>query len=208
MAVEFALYLITDRTLCKPKTLPATVAAACRAGVRAVQLREKDLSPREVLALARRIQAVADRCGAQLFINDRVDIAQAVGAAGVHLTERSISVEAARAILGPRALIGVSTHSVRGAVAAEKGGADFVTFGPIFPTRSKGPDVRAAGLGGLKRVAERVSIPVFAIGGITPDRAAECLRAGASGIACISAVMAAPNVRSAVRAFREAMGRL
>jgi len=208
MPVEFAFYLMTDRTLCKPKSLPVAVDTACRAGVRAVGLRERDLTPRELHDLAKRVKAMTDRHEAILLIHDRADIAAAVGAAGVHLDEHGIPVEAARAILGPDAIIGVAAGTIEAAVAAEGGGASFVTFGPVFQTQTDGPYPTAVGPGSLERVAARLSIPVLATGGISPERVAECMRAGARGIAAASAVMGAPHIKTAVRTYRDAIGRL
>ncbi|MBN1421503.1 MAG: thiamine phosphate synthase [Planctomycetes bacterium] len=208
MPVDFAFYLMTDRALCKPKTLPVAVDNACRAGVRAVGLREKDLSARDLHDLAKRVKSMTDRHEALLIIHDRADIAAAVGAAGVHLDERGIPVEAARAILGHDAIIGAAAGTLEAAVVAEGGGANFITFGPIFQTRTDEPYPTPVGPGSLERVAARVSIPVFATGGISPERVAECMRAGARGIAAVSAILAAPHIKTAVRTFRDAIGAL
>lgn len=182
--------------------------AACEAGVRAVQLREKDLSPREVFELAEKVQAVLRPGGARLFINDRADVARAAGAAGVHLPENGLPVGAARRALGPEGLVGVSTHDSDGARRAEDAGADFVAFGPVFFTPSKAVYGPPVGLGGLEAVARRVAIPVFAIGGVRPGRARPCIDAGARGVAVISAVLSAPEPGATVREFAKELGGL
>ena len=204
--VDFRFYLITDRHRCGGRPLAAVVRAAVEAGVCAVQLREKDLASGALLALA---QSIAPSLGkAALLINDRADVAQAVGARGVHLTERSLPVEVIRRFLPPLALIGVSVHNLAGAQRAQEGGADFILFGPVFETPSKIAYGPPQGVDRLREIARSVSLPLFAVGGITPERAPSCLDAGADGVAAIGAVMAAPDVPRAVAAFREALGGL
>ncbi len=136
MPVDFKLYLITDRKQTK-LPLPEAVRLALQGGVPAVQLREKDLPVRELLALAQELRAITREFGAKLFVNDHVDVAVAVEADGVHLGHQSMPVDAARKIVGSRMLIGVSTHSAQEAKDAEARGADFITFGPVFETPSK-----------------------------------------------------------------------
>lgn len=199
--VDFSLYLITDRHQTAGRDLPAVVEEALAGGVRAVQLREKDLSPRELLELALTMRELTGRYGAKLIINDRADIALAAGADGVHLGEASIPAAAVRRILGPNRLIGVSCHGKEGALAAEKSGADFITFGPVYPTPSKalyGPPV---GVEQLAETAALLDIPVFALGGIRRENTPEALAAGAAGVALISAVVAAGNPAEGARAF-------
>ena len=182
------------------------VGEAVGAGVRAVQLREKDASPAELLALAHALGPVLG--DAALLINDRADVAQAARARGVHLTERSLSAAVVRSLMPPPALIGVSVHDLAGALRAQEDGADFVVFGPVFETPSKAAYGTPQGLGRLGEMVRGIDLPVFAVGGITPECAASCLEAGAAGVAAIAAVMAAPDVARAVRAFREALGGL
>jgi len=166
-----------------------------------VQLREKDLSPRELLELASVIRALTGRHGAKLLINDRADIALAAGADGVHLGEASIPVAAARRILGPERLIGVSCHDTVGALAAEKSGADFITFGPVYPTPSKAAYGPPVGVNQLSEAVKLLQIPVFALGGIKRENAPEAMATGASGIALISAIIAAGSPAAEARAF-------
>ena len=206
--VDFRLYLITDRHQCRDRPLTGVLREACRAGVKAVQLREKDLTPLATFQLASELKMLLDGFETALLINDRADIAMAVGARGVHLPEVGIPVEGARRCLPPGTLVGVSTHSRDGAKRVEGAGADFLTFGPIFFTPSKAQYGEPLGLRALEKVARDVHLPVFAMGGITPERVKDCLATGASGVAVISAILAAEKVDVAVEAFREALGEL
>ncbi len=196
MPVDFKLYLITDRKQTKMPLLEA-VRLALEGGVKALQLREKDLPFRELLALARDIRRVTREFGAKLFINDRVDVALSVDADGVHLGHQSMPPEAARRIGGSKLLIGVSTHTIEEAKAAQEGGADFITFGPVFFTPSKAIFGDAVGLEYLKSAINIVSIPVFALGGIKSGNIKQVLMYGADGVSMISAVFNAEDVRHA-----------
>jgi len=207
-AVDFRLYLITDRTQTCGRPLVAAVQAAAHAGVKALQLREKDLAPRELYNLAGELLTVLAPYRAQLLINDRADIAQTLPAAGVHLTTTSLTPLVARRCLPPGALIGVSTHTLTEARFAETEGADFLTFGPVFATPAKLAYGEPLGLEALRQVCAAVTIPVFALGGITPERAAACRAAGAHGVAAISALLHVLDIPAAVAAFAEALGGL
>ncbi|MCZ6872232.1 MAG: thiamine phosphate synthase [bacterium] len=191
--VDFRLYVVTDRQQTAERPLEAVIAAAARGGVGAVQLREKDLTARELYALGARLQEALAPYGVPLFINDRLDVALALDTAGVHLAGHSLSTAQARRILGPHKLIGVSTHHVQEARQAALDGADFVVFGPVFSTPSKLAYGPPQGLQKLSSVTRQVSIPVFAIGGITTDNFAQVLGAGAYGVALIRAVLSADD---------------
>lgn len=193
------LYLIADTTAGGPP-LRQAVEEAVRSGVRLVQLREKQLPEGDYLALARALRAITAAHGARLLINSRVQIAAEVRADGVHLP-RDASIGEARRALGPRALIGVSTHSAEELRRAESGGADFVTLSPIFPTTSKPWATDILGLDRFAALAATVSLPVFALGGVQPANALDCLHAGAYGVAVVSAIMGAPDVREATRRY-------
>jgi len=196
-SVDFRLYLITDRKLVtREAPLVTAVQQALKGGVTAVQLREKDLETRELLRLAYSMKKLTARFGAKLFINDRFDIALAVGAEGVHLTQNSIPVEAVRKTVKKGLLIGVSTHSLREAKEAEKGGADFITLGPVYKTPSKLKYGKPVGINTLRKVACSVNIPVFAIGGIKSGRIREVVNAGAAGAAMISEIFKTDNIRN------------
>jgi thiamine-phosphate pyrophosphorylase len=200
--IDFPLYLITDRKqVANGHTLYTAVEAALQGGVKAVQLREKDLSPDELLPLATQLRALTMRHGALLFINDNIDIALAVKADGVHLGGHSEATEVIRAKVGEKMLIGVSTHSKEEIERAAKQGADFVTFGPVYATPSKAKYGDPQGLDKLTEACRNSSIPVFALGGITPERTTDIHQAGAKGIALISAIIASPDPRASAEAF-------
>lgn len=175
--------------------LVARIGAAARAGVDWIQIREKDPSGREWMELTKRaVREIREVAGSQarVIVNDRLDVAIAAGADGVHLGEKSISVRDAREYRERMAkrrefLIGASSHSIEQAMAAETDGADYVFFGPVFATPSKGEFGEPQGVEKLAAVCERVKIPVLAIGGITAENARECAKAGAAGVAAIRA---------------------
>ena len=194
VAVDFKLYLITDRKqITMP--LPEAVKLALSGGVRAVQLREKDLPVRELLGLSKELRALTKQFGAKLFINDSVDIAMSVGADGVHLGHQSMPASAVRKIVGDAMLIGVSTHNIGEARLAEEGGADFVTFGPIFDTPSKSSLGAPVGLEAIKIVKKSINIPIFGLGGIKGRNIGHVLWAGAYGVAMISAIFGAEDIQ-------------
>jgi len=154
-------------------------------------VRAKDLSGRELFRLSERLRRLTLRYGARLLVNDRVDIAMAVGADGAHLGGSSIPAAEARRLLGPVPLLGCSTHTVEELRRAVFEGADYVSFGPVFPTPSKAPYGRPVGIGALSQACRESPVPVFALGGVGPEQVGETLGAGAFGIALISRVMAA-----------------
>lgn len=200
--IDFSLYLITDRHLVPAgRTLLATVEAALQGGVRAVQLREKDLPAAELLPLAEELRILTRRFAARLLLNDRIDVALAVAADGVHLGGHSLPAAVARHLLGPQRLIGVSTHHPTEIAAAAAAGADFVTFGPVFATPSKRAFGPPQGLQALRLACQNSPLPVFALGGIKPCHLAALQSAGAAGAAVISALMAAPDPVTAARHF-------
>jgi thiamine-phosphate pyrophosphorylase len=171
------------------------------AGGKVIQLREKDLPARELFDMARWMRDLTNEYHAQLFINDRVDIALAVEADGIHLGRQSMPAYAVRQIAGDRLCIGVSTHSIDEALDAEKDGADFVTLGPVYKTPSKLKFGDPIGIEVLKEVKSRISIPVLAIGGIKQDKVKEVMNAGADGIALISAILESENIKETTEEF-------
>lgn len=199
------LCLVTDRTACLGRPLETAVVDAVDAGVGLVQLREKDLSARELLELGRKLLGPVREGGAALVVNDRADVALALGADGVHLGANSLPVREVRRLLGDEALIGISAHSVEEVPRAEADGADYVILGTIFETRSH-RGKQGAGLALVKEAASAVQIPVIAIGGITAANAGTVMAAGASGVAVITAIQSASDVGAATRALVEAIG--
>src|SRR5438132_3023286 len=186
------LVLVTDRHGA------AVVEAALDAGLPAVQLREKDLPGRPLLALAERLRAATTRTGALFFVNDRLDVALAAGADGVQLGGGSMPIEVARQLLPSGALVGISTH----APGEARADADFALFGPVWETPSKAGAQGEARLGEAVRAA---ALPVLAIGGVTAERVPAALGAGAAGVAVIRAILVAPDPAAATRALLTAL---
>ena len=193
------LLLVTDRHKMQP-SFEAALEAALRGGARLIQLREKDLPPRDVFLLALRAQRLCEKHGASLLINSRADIARAAHADGVHLPENDLPPDAARLALSHHALCGVSVHSVEAAVQATQQGANYLVFGPIFQTSSH-PEIAPVGLNALRAVVAATPLPVYAVGGINAGSTRACIEAGAHGVAVISAVWTANDVTAAVREF-------
>ena len=203
--VDFRLLLVTDRTQAGGRSLPSLIRQAINAGLPAVQLRERDLSMRELLPLAQEIQSITTSHTVPLIVNDRVDLMMALNLDGVHLRSDSLPPFPVRHLIGPHRLIGVSTHSVEDVRRANSSGADYVVFGPIFETPSKRPFGPPLGLDLLADICRRSSIPVFAIGGITCERVRDVRRAGAHGVAVIGALLTRDDIDEAVREFRDAL---
>ena len=197
--LNFRLYCVTDRKQTADRPLVDIVHAALDGGVRAVQLREKDLEGGELYQLALELRVLTSRYQARLLINDRIDIALAVDADGVHLGQTSFPVTIARQLVGPEKLIGVSTHSIEEIEAAA--GADFLLFGPVYFTPSKAVYGEPQGVDRLRQAVTRSSVPVVAIGGIKAARIPEVLSAGAHGIGVITAISAATDPAQAVQAL-------
>jgi thiamine-phosphate pyrophosphorylase len=200
LALDFNLYLISDRKQTDGRPLLEAVEAALKGGVKAVQLREKDLGTRELLKLAYKLRQLTMKHDARLFINDRVDIALAVDADGVHLGARSMPPYAVRRFAW-KLIIGVSTHSLEEAEKAEKFGADFITLGPVFETPSKLKYGAPLGLETLEAVTKKLSIPVFAIGGIRQHNLKDVLDRGAYGISLISGILSAGDIKDVTLKF-------
>ncbi len=202
--LDFKLYAIGNRTLVPDLT--AFVREAASAGLRAFQLREKDLSGNKLCALASNIRIVVPDC--KLFINDRADVALASGANGIHLPEASWPPHRIHKSF-PQLQYGVSVHSISGAITAQHNKADFLVFGPVFETPSKQQiGMEARGLDLLTDVVRSTNIPVFAIGGVTPERARHCMNSGAWGVAVMSDLLTATNISERLGEYREALGSL
>jgi thiamine-phosphate pyrophosphorylase len=202
------LYPITDRRLSR-LSHAEQVARLCEGGARVVQLREKHLSPREFYGEAEEALKVARARGAKLIINDRADIALALGADGVHLGQDDMPPEAARALLGDGAVIGLSTHGVGQAKAAARLPVDYVAVGPVFATSSKENPDPPVGLEGVRRARAAVGrLPLVAIGGITPENAPSVTGAGADAVAVIGALLASGDPAEITRRTRNFLARL
>lgn len=189
------LLLITDLKTVPPGEHLGLVEAALKGGVRDLQLREKDLPPAELFPLAVALRQLTSRYGARLYINDRVDVALMAGADGVHLPEAGLPAAEVKARY-PHLLTGVSTHSLEGALQAQKAGADYITFSPIYDTPSKRPYGPPQGLDALREVCRRVSLPVLALGGIDLARIPEVMQCGAHGVALIRGIWTGSDIEN------------
>jgi thiamine-phosphate pyrophosphorylase len=199
---EYGLYVVTDEGLSRGLTHTQIARQALAGGADAIQLRDKGLAGRRLMEHARAIRRLTHKAGKLFIVNDRLDVALASGADGVHLGQEDMGLADARSISPKGFLIGVTVHDVREARAAEKGGADYLGLSPIFATGSKGDAGSACGLETLRKVKRAVSVPVVAIGGITFANARDVLEAGADGLAVISAVVSQPDVEAAARALK------
>jgi thiamine-phosphate pyrophosphorylase len=204
MGIDYTLYLVADADFASGRELPALVEAAVAGGVTVVQLRAKGLAGGPFVELAHEIVRALAEPGVPLIVNDRLDVALACGAAGVHLGQDDLPVPLARRILGPGATIGVSANTPEQARRAELEGADYVGAGPVFATASKETSLPVLGPEGVGRIKRAVGIPVVAIGGIGAGNAAAVAAAGADGIAVISAILGAPDARRAAAELRRA----
>jgi thiamine-phosphate pyrophosphorylase len=197
--IDYSLYLVTDRGLASNRATLDIVRAAVRGGTSCVQLREKQCSTREFIEEALAIRAFLKREGILFLINDRVDVAQAVGADGVHLGQNDMPLKMARTILGDSMIIGISAESVADAVAAEREGADYLGVSPIFATATKTDTALPLGLAGLREIRKAVRIPLVGIGGLNKHNAADVIRHGADGVAVVSAIVAADDPQAAAQ---------
>jgi thiamine-phosphate pyrophosphorylase len=200
--INFHLYLITDRARTRGRPLEKVVEEALKGGVSAVQVREKDMSSRQLYDLVLRIRELTLAYKAKLIINDRLDIALSTGADGIHLGNQSLEPHIVRPLAPENFIIGVSTHSLDQVQQAEDEGADFITFGPVYETPSKRKYGHPVGVSALKEVCRRVNLPVFALGGINnKEKIKEIKQAGSFGIALISALISAHDVRAQASDF-------
>lgn len=202
MRLDLRVYVITDRTF-RGRSHEDVARAALVGGATVLQLRDKQASGRELVGWARQLRALTRRARVTFLVNDRVDVALAADADGAHVGDEDLPVADARRLLGPGRVVGASAGTVEEALRAQQEGADYLGVGPVFPTATKADAGTAIGLEGLRRIASAVRIPVVGIGGITADNAAEVIRAGAAGVAVISAVAGADDMVQAARRLRE-----
>jgi len=199
--IDYSIYLVTDHNCLKARDFLSCIEDALRGGVTLVQLREKNVDGGIFLQRAIALKILCDKYNVPLLINDRIDVALACKASGVHLGQDDIPPSVARSILGPDAIIGVSAHSCEEALAAEKDGADYLGVGAVFPTNSK-DDASEVGLNMLKEIRKISKLPIVGIGGINAQNYAQVLEAGAQGAAIISGILAAENIEDEVRKIK------
>jgi thiamine-phosphate pyrophosphorylase len=201
-APQYLLYLVTDAVLSRGRTQAGIVKAAIRGGVTIVQYREKAASTRRMIVEAAELLGICRAAGVPFIVNDRLDVALAIGADGVHVGQDDMPAMAARRLIGEKMLLGVSAGSVEEARKAADDGADYIGASPIFSTPTKPDAPPPLGLDGLRAIAKAVSVPVVAIGGINRGNAAEMMDAGAAGVAVVSAIVAADDIEAAARSLR------
>ena len=194
------LHVLTDRELPYPRSLLKIMESAISGGAPVLQLRDKHASLKETISLGKQLQALLTDKNISLIVNDNIDAALALNAAGVHIGQKDTPAEKVRQIIGKKMILGVSVSSVRQAIKAQEDGADYIGAGPLFPTKTKSDADPVLGLKGLREIKMRVDIPVIAIGGITLENAFETAEI-ADGIAVISAVLKASDPKKAVMDF-------
>ena len=197
-----SLYVVLDRAATRGRSLDDVLAAVIDGGCRMVQLREKEWPSGRLLPVAEQLRARTRRAGVTFIVNDRVDLAVALGADGVHLGQDDLPARLARPLLRPGMILGISTHDAGQAQAARDAGADYVAVGSMFPTTTK-PDFKLVGPELVRKLRPDIRVPLVGIGGITHDNVADVIRAGADGVAVISAVCGAPEPAAATRRFLE-----
>ena len=201
MKPDYSLYLVTDRMLMSTRTLGEAVEQAAAGGCTVVQLREKEIPSLDFYVLASEMKKITDSYGIPLIINDRIDIAMAVGAAGVHIGQKDIPVDIARKVIGKEMLLGVSAGSAAEAVNAVKAGADYLGVGAMFPTETK-PDAGFVSMEELGRIRREVDIPIVVIGGIGRENAKLFKPMGIDGLAVVSAVIAESDIKKSASTLR------
>ena len=201
MKIDYSLYLVTDRSFLKDKSIKEAVEEAIKGGVTLVQVREKDASSRDFYKVALEIKEVTDKYKIPLIIDDRIDIALAVDAAGVHLGQSDLPLKKAREILGKEKIIGISVGSVSEAKEAERDGADYLGIGTIFFTGTKKDIKTPIGLEGLTEIVRSINIPSVAIGGIDQHNVKSVMSSGTNGVAVISAILGKKNIQKAAGEF-------
>ena len=195
------LYIILDPSVCPARPLVEVLTAAAEAGAVLFQYRNKSAAMKDAYTEALALRQAAAKAGVLFIVNDRCDLALAVDADGVHLGQEDLPLDLARKVMGPDKLIGISTHNSDQVREATAGKPDYLGFGPIFKPGSKQDHDPVVGLEGLRAMRSLTSLPVFAIGGIQIDQVGEVMRAGADGVAVISAILKAPDISHAVNAF-------
>jgi thiamine-phosphate pyrophosphorylase len=207
-AATYLLYLVTDAGLSRGRSHVEIVEAAIRGGVTIVQYREKDASTRRMIEEAATLLALCKAAGVPFIVNDRLDVALAVDADGVHVGQDDMPAALARRLIGRKKILGVSAGSIQEARKAVDDGADYIGASPVFSTPTKADAPPPVGIEGLRAMASAVSIPVVAIGGVNQRNAADMMEAGAAGIAVVSAIVGAEDVAAATRALRSVVEKM
>ena len=197
--VDYSVYLVTDRELARGRTTLEIAGAAIRGGVSCIQLREKMCSTREFIDESLAIRSLLARHGIPLIINDRVDVALAVKADGIHLGQKDMPCRMARQIIPESMIVGISVESLDDAIAAQKDGADYLGVSPIYPTPTKTDTAQPLGLKGLRSIRSEVDLPLVGIGGLNADNVEAVIHNGADGVAVVSAIVAADDPEAATR---------
>ena len=206
-SIDYSLYLVTDRDLSRGRSTLEIVEAAVRGGATCVQLREKDCSTRAFIEEALSVKDFLKKSGIPLIINDRVDVAQAVEADGVHLGQNDMPLDTAKQILGDSMIIGISAESLEDAIEAEKGGADYLGVSPIYATPTKTDTAPALGVEGLQAMRKAVRIPLVGIGGLKKENSMDVIRGGADGVAVVSAIVSTDDPELAARELLQVITR-
>jgi thiamine-phosphate pyrophosphorylase len=205
LTLSSRLLVVTDRHQTNGRPLVPLLQRVLATGTPAIQLRERDLSVREFLTLAREVRSVTASARSQLLINDRIDVALALEGVGVHLRSNSLPVSVARELLGAQRLLGISVHTVEEGLSAQSQGADYIVLGPIYETPSKQMFGPPLGIHTLEKACRLIRIPIIGIGGVTAARAREMRCAGAFGAAVITAILGADDIESATRELLDAV---
>ncbi len=203
--MDWTLYVITDAKLSRGRSHLEVAQAAIEGGTSIIQFRDKEMTTRQLVETAGKIKELTEEADIPLIVNDRLDVALAVEADGVHVGQDDMPADMARQLIGPHKILGVSASTVEEVLQAEEDGADYVSASPVFTTPTKPDTPPPTGLEGLRAIVEAVNLPVIAIGGINEKNAAEVMEAGAQGVAVISAVVSAPDIAAAARHLRETL---
>jgi len=203
--MDWTLYVITDAKLSRGRSHLEVAQAAIEGGASIIQFREKEMTTRQLVETAGKIKELTEEADIPLIVNDRLDVALAVDADGVHVGQDDMPADMARQLIGPHKILGVSASTVEEALQAEREGANYVSASPVFTTPTKPDAPPPTGLEGLKAIVEAVNLPVIAIGGINEKNAAEVIETGAQGVAVISAVVSAPDIVAAAHRLRETL---
>lgn len=201
---SYRLYVILDRKSQRGRSFLETARAAIRGGADVIQLRDKELSAKELIRQGTPVRKLTRQTGTLFIVNDRLDVAVALQADGVHLGQDDLPIDSAKRILGPKVLIGKSSHSMEQALEAEREGVDYIGVGPVFATPTK-PSYLPVGLEWVKEVSERIKIPFVAIGGISAGNIKQVLESGATNVAVVRSVAGAENIEEAARALKKIM---